>query len=66
MAFFNLNVLTRYKPPKITAIDSPNPKIKNEKIVIQVRTLFDTDFTSPSIGGLFFCCTTPVVESLGV
>src|ERR1035437_3234901 len=52
------------RPPKITVIDSPNPNIKNERIVIQVRTLFDTDFTSPSIGGLFFCCTAPV-ESLG-
>jgi hypothetical protein len=64
MAFFNLNVLTRYEPPKIPAMDSPNPKIKNERMVIQARTLFDTDFTSSSIGGLFFCGTASVVESL--
>jgi hypothetical protein len=54
----------RYKPPKITAIDSPNPNITNERIVIQVRTLFDTDFASSSIGGLLVGCAAPV-RSLG-
>jgi hypothetical protein len=54
----------RYKPPKITAIHSPNPNIKNERIVIQVRTLFDTDFASPSIPGLLVRCAAPV-RSLG-
>ena len=52
-----------YKSPKITATDSPKPNIKNETTVIQVSTVFVTDFTSPSIGGLFFCGTAPV-ESL--
>ncbi len=63
--FVHLKVLTCYKPPKIIAIDSPNPNTKKERIVIQVRTLFDTDFTSPSIGGLLFRCTLSV-RSLGV
>jgi hypothetical protein len=47
------------------AMDSPNPNIAHERIVIQVRTLVETRFASPSIGGLLFLCALPVL-SLGV
>ena len=47
------------------AMDSPNPNITHERIVIQVRTLVETRFASPSIGGLLFRCALPLL-SLGV
>lgn len=58
-----LSRLTRYRPSKMPAIESPNPNITNEKIDIQVRTLFDTSFASSSIGGLLVRCN-PSVRSL--
>ena len=51
--------LTGYRPPKIIAIDSPDPNTTNESIVIQVSMLFDTAFTSSSIGVLLSCWTPP-------
>lgn len=44
----------------MTAMDSPNPNTKKERIVIPTRTLFDTGFTSPPIGGLLFSSRLPV------
>ena len=34
-----------HNPPKIMAMNSPNPNIAHERIVIHVRTAVDTDFT---------------------
>jgi hypothetical protein len=60
-----INGSTGYKPPAIIVMDSPNPNINSERSVIQARTLFDTPFTSPSIGSVLLPCTPPV-RSLGV
>jgi hypothetical protein len=34
-------------PPKVMAMDRPNPNITHERIVIQLRTLVETRFASP-------------------
>ena len=54
-----VNASTRYKPPAIIAMDSPNPNTNSERSVIQARMLFDTSFTLPSIEGLLLPCTLP-------
>lgn len=47
-----------------TAMDSPNPNITNERIVIPASTPADAGFISLSVGGLLFPSTL-LVCSLG-